>query len=47
MQPKQAGVGGGESREIVVARQAKDMLTKLPPIYDPYEVKGRLVQTYF
>ncbi|XP_076166225.1 dynein heavy chain 8, axonemal kl-3 [Ptiloglossa arizonensis] len=42
VQPKQAGVGGGESREIVVARQAKDMLTKLPPIYDPYEVKGRL-----
>lgn len=41
MQPKEAGVGSGESREVIVARQAKEMLKKLPPSYDPFEVKAR------
>ncbi|GLH14189.1 Uncharacterized protein GBIM_18578, partial [Gryllus bimaculatus] len=41
--PKEAGGGGGgESREAVVARLTKDMLGKLPPDYDPFEVKQRL-----
>ncbi|XP_076677676.1 dynein heavy chain 8, axonemal kl-3 isoform X2 [Andrena cerasifolii] len=42
VQPKEAGVGSGESREVIVARQAKEMLKKLPPAYDPFEVKNRL-----
>ncbi|CAK9824517.1 Dynein axonemal heavy chain 8 [Anthophora retusa] len=42
VQPKDAGSGGGESREVLVARQASDMLNKLPPYYDPFEVKDRL-----
>ncbi|XP_043247781.1 dynein axonemal heavy chain 8 [Colletes gigas] len=42
VQPKEAGVGVGESREVVVTRQAKEMLRKLPPMYDPFEVKQRL-----
>lgn len=47
VQPKEAGVGGGESREVIVTKQAKEMLKKLPPIYDPFEVKQRLVKRYF
>ncbi|XP_076295220.1 dynein heavy chain 8, axonemal kl-3 [Lasioglossum baleicum] len=42
VQPKEAGAGGGESREVLVARQATDMLKKVPPMYDPFEVKHRL-----
>ncbi|CAL7938026.1 unnamed protein product [Xylocopa violacea] len=42
VQPKEAGAVGGESREIIVSRQAQDMLNKLPPSYDPFEVKQRL-----
>ncbi|KAG7190763.1 hypothetical protein KM043_006835 [Ampulex compressa] len=42
VQPKEAGVGGGESREAIVARQAKEMLAKLPAAYDVFEVKERL-----
>ncbi|XP_015430178.1 PREDICTED: dynein heavy chain 8, axonemal [Dufourea novaeangliae] len=42
VQPKEAGVGGGESREVSVAKQAKEMLKKLPQMYDPFEVKHRL-----
>lgn len=34
--------GGGETREAAVARQVNDMLSKLPPDYDPFEVKERL-----
>lgn len=41
VQPKEAGIGGGESREDSVARQANEMLSKLPPAYDPFEVKNR------
>ncbi|XP_024940596.1 dynein heavy chain 8, axonemal [Cephus cinctus] len=42
VQPKEAGGGGGESREVSVTRQTKEMLEKLPPAYDPFEVKERL-----
>nr|XP_023019976.1 dynein heavy chain 8, axonemal [Leptinotarsa decemlineata] len=42
IQPKESGGGGGESRESVVGSQAKDMLSKLPNNYDPFEVKERL-----
>lgn len=42
IQPKEsAGDEGGESRESVVARQATEMLSKLPKDYDPFEVKER------
>lgn len=41
IQPKESGGGTGETREDVVTRQAKDMLSKLPKDYDPYEVKER------
>lgn len=36
--------GGGETREGLVSRLAKDMLSKLPPNYDPFEVQERLRQ---
>ncbi|RZC33299.1 AAA 9 and/or MT domain containing protein, partial [Asbolus verrucosus] len=42
IQPKESGSGGGETREDAVIRQAHDMLDKMPPNYDPYEVKDRL-----
>ncbi|KAI4493643.1 hypothetical protein M0804_001819 [Polistes exclamans] len=42
IQPKEAGVGGGESRETVVTRLAKDMLDKLPSSYDSFVVKERM-----
>ncbi|XP_036143732.1 dynein heavy chain 8, axonemal [Monomorium pharaonis] len=42
VQPKEAGVAGAESREAVVARQAKEMLEKVPTLYDMFEVKERL-----
>lgn len=41
IQPKSSGGGGGETRETSVARQAGEMLSKVPPDYDPYEVKER------
>ncbi|KAK4886462.1 hypothetical protein RN001_002733 [Aquatica leii] len=42
IQPKQSGGGSGESREACVSRLAGDMLSKVPPDYDAYEVKERL-----
>ncbi|XP_046400520.1 dynein axonemal heavy chain 8 [Ischnura elegans] len=42
IQPKETSVGGGESRESVVARAAQEMLDKLPKNYDPHHVKERL-----
>ncbi|XP_072395911.1 dynein axonemal heavy chain 8 [Diabrotica undecimpunctata] len=42
IQPKESGGTGGESRESVVQRMAKEMLLKLPNNYDPFEVKDRL-----
>lgn len=41
IQPKESGGGTGETREDVVTRQTKEMLSKLPKDYDPYEVKDR------
>lgn len=43
MQPKEAGIVGAESREVVVARQAKEMLEKVPALYDMFEVIERSV----
>jgi len=43
VQPKEAGVVGAESREVVVARQAKEMLEKVPELYDMFEVKDRSI----
>ena len=42
IQPKDAGSGGGETREAIVYRLADDMLDKLPPDYVPFEVAERL-----
>lgn len=47
IQPKEAGVGSGESRETVVTRQAKDMLDKLPSPYDFFVVKERFAKSKF
>lgn len=43
VQPKEAAVVGAESREVVVTRQAKEMLEKVPELYDMFEVKERSV----
>uniref|UniRef100_A0A663DRU1 Dynein axonemal heavy chain 5 n=1 Tax=Aquila chrysaetos chrysaetos TaxID=223781 RepID=A0A663DRU1_AQUCH len=42
IQPKDSGTGGGETREAVVQRLADEMLEKLPPDYNPHEVKAQL-----
>ncbi|XP_066028864.1 dynein axonemal heavy chain 5 isoform X2 [Pocillopora verrucosa] len=42
IQPKDSSGGSGETRESLVARQATEMLDKLPPDYVPFEVKARL-----
>lgn len=44
VQPKEAGVAGAESREVVVTKQAKEMLEKVPELYDIFEVKERFVK---
>ncbi|VDP97505.1 unnamed protein product [Trichobilharzia regenti] len=44
IQPKDSGGGGGETRESVVYKMADDILGKLPPDYNPFEVKERLVK---
>ncbi len=38
IQPKDSSTGGGETRESVVARQATEMLEKLPDDYISHEV---------
>lgn len=43
VQPKEAGIVGAESREAVVTRQAKEMLEKVPGLYDMFEVKERSI----
>ncbi|CAB3256562.1 unnamed protein product [Arctia plantaginis] len=42
IQPKESAGGGGETREASVYRQTKEMLEKVPPNFDPHEVKERL-----
>lgn len=42
IQPKDAGAGGGETREEKVYRMADEMLAKLPADFIPHEVKARL-----
>lgn len=41
IQPKESAVGGGETRESLVARLSQEMLDKLPPVYDHHEVLVR------
>ena len=38
IQPKDSSGGSGETRESLVARQATEMLDKLPADYVPFEV---------
>lgn len=42
IEPKESSGGGGETRESTVSRLANDMLQKLPPVYDPFEMKEKL-----
>ncbi|BFZ18283.1 hypothetical protein BsWGS_21321 [Bradybaena similaris] len=42
IQPKESGGDGGETRETVVYRLAEEMLSKLPPDYNPWDVKTQL-----
>ncbi|XP_027742699.1 dynein heavy chain 5, axonemal-like isoform X3 [Empidonax traillii] len=42
IQPKGSSSGGGETREAVVRHLADEMLEKLPPDYNPHEVKAQL-----
>jgi len=39
IQPKDSSGGSGETRESLVARQATEMLDKLPVDYVPFEVR--------
>ena len=39
IQPKDSSGGSGETRESLVARQASEMLDKLPVDYVPFEVR--------
>uniref|UniRef100_A0A8C5J5A3 DYH5 protein n=1 Tax=Junco hyemalis TaxID=40217 RepID=A0A8C5J5A3_JUNHY len=45
IQPKDSSGGGGETREVVVARLADDMLEKLPADYVPFERVISLVRS--
>lgn len=44
VQPKESAVSGGESREATVTRLVNDMLLRLPPPYDEFEVKQQLTK---
>lgn len=44
VQPKEASGSGGESREAFVTRQVNEMLSRLPAIYDEFEVKAQLTK---
>lgn len=42
IQPKEStGDGEAESREVVVARLAQDMISKLPPLYEAHVCRDR------
>uniref|UniRef100_A0A8C3Y604 Dynein, axonemal, heavy chain 5 n=1 Tax=Catharus ustulatus TaxID=91951 RepID=A0A8C3Y604_CATUS len=41
IQPKDSSTRGGETREAVVQHLADEMLEKLPPDYNPHEVKAQ------
>ena len=48
VQPKEGGnIAKGETREVVVAKIAEDMLRKLPRDYVPHEVKGLNIEFSF
>lgn len=47
IQPKESAGGAGETRESIVARQTSEMLGKLPPDYDFFEVKERYRKSLF
>ncbi|XP_067008020.2 dynein axonemal heavy chain 8 [Anabrus simplex] len=42
VQPKESSGTEGETREVAVAKQAIELLEKLPADYDPFEVRERL-----
>ena len=44
VQPKESGGGSGETRETIVYQLAEDMLRKLPPQYNSFEVKECLAR---
>ena len=46
VQPKEAGAAGAEPREVVVTRLAKEMLEKVPALYDMFVVKERFVNLF-
>ncbi|CAJ0941089.1 unnamed protein product [Ranitomeya imitator] len=45
MQPQETQEEAGETQEAVVYRIAEDLLEKLPPDYNPHEVKAQLEKT--
>lgn len=44
VQPKESASSGGETREAAVTRLVNDMLSRLPPPYDEFEVKQQLTK---
>ncbi|GBP33370.1 Dynein heavy chain 8, axonemal [Eumeta japonica] len=44
IQPKESGGGSGETREASVYRQSKEMLDKVPPNFDPHEVREKALR---
>lgn len=47
IQPKDSSGGSGETRESLVARQATEMLDKLPSDYVPFEVLYHYIKLCF
>lgn len=47
VQPKEGGSQGGETRESIVYRLADDMLDKLPPPYNNFEVVLDFIDKHF